>query len=391
MLTLIKQANIFSPRHLGLCDLLIADGRIAQIDASIELQGENLSLEIIEANGRLLVPGYVDSLAHITGGGGEGGFNTRTPELQLHDAVRGGVTSLVGALGTDASTRSLGDLYGKARALTDDGLSCFMYTGSYEIPVPTLTGKVRDDIIFIEPVIGIGEIAIADHRGSQPCAQELARIASDARVGGLIAGKSGIVMTHVGDDPQQLGLLFQVVQDFSVPLSQFYPTHINRTESLLEEGMEFARRGGSIDFTASTTEHILAMGEVRASEALARALEAGVPDNCLTISSDAQGSLPHFDEHDRLDGLDVGSISSIHEEWVRAVSQHQVAIPTALAAVTRNPARTIGLKRKGEIAVNMDADFNLLEPGSYAINSVMSRGRWLMRDGKITAKTAFDY
>lgn len=389
MLTLIKNAKVYAPRDLGVCDVLVADGRIAQIDNRIDIHGEGLALDVVDAQGRLLVPGYVDTLVHITGGGGEGGFNTRTPELVFQDAVRAGVTSMIGALGTDATTRNLGDLYGKAQALTADGLNCYMYTGSYEVPVKTITGNLRDDIIFIEPVIGVGEIAIADHRGSQPTAHELARLASDARVGGMIAGKSGIVMIHVGGSQQKLDLLFQVESEFDIALKQFYPTHINRSGSLLEQGMAFARAGGSIDFTASTTEHILAMGEVRASEALARCLDAGVPENRLTISSDAQGSLPHFDEQGRLDGLDVGSIASVHEEWVRAVTDHQVSVSSALSAVTRNPAKVTGLQGKGEIVVGADADMNLLQPDTYVIDSVMSRGQWLMRDGSVTAKTAF--
>ncbi|WP_439135271.1 beta-aspartyl-peptidase [Pseudomaricurvus sp.] len=391
MLTLIKQATVFAPRILGVCDVLIAGGRIVQIDNKIDIQGSQLSLEVVDAQGRYLVPGYVDSLVHTTGGGGEGGFNTRTPELDFFDAVRGGVTTLVGALGTDASTRSLGDLFGKAKALTNDGLSCYMYTGSYELPIKTLTGNLRNDIMFIDPVIGVGELAIADHRSSQPTANELARIAADARVGGLLSGKSGIVMIHVGDSSRALDLLFQVQRDFDVKLSQFYPTHINRSTSLLDHGIEFTKGGGTIDFTASTTEHILKMGELRASHALALALEKGAPDHSLTISSDAQGSLPHFDEHGNLDGLDIGSIASIHDEWVRAVVDHNVSIPNALAAATRNPARVLGLSHKGGIAVGKDADLNLLEPSSFTIDSVMCRGKWLMRSEKIVAKTAFHY
>ncbi|NIB41069.1 beta-aspartyl-peptidase [Pseudomaricurvus alkylphenolicus] len=391
MLTLIKNAQLFAPRNLGECDLLVADGRIALIERHIDIGGASLPLKVIDAKGKLLVPGYVDTLVHITGGGGEGGFNSRTPELTLAEAVGAGVTTLVGALGTDADTRSIEDLFGKTKALTEDGLSCYMYTGSYEVPVRTLTGNVRSDLIFLDPVIGVGEIAIADHRGSQPTVQELARIASDANVGGMISGKSGIVMIHVGAGREQLELLHQVHRDFELRLSLFYPTHINRSRALLEAGIEFARKGGSIDFTASTTEHILAMGELRASEALALALEAGVSENQITISSDAQGSLPHFDQAGRLDGLEIGRIGSLHEEWTRAVREHQVSFSTALATVTRNPAKVTGLHRKGEIAVGKDADFNLLEPDSLTIDSVMCRGRWLQHNGKRVAKTAFEH
>lgn len=390
MFTLIKNIQVFSPSNLGICDVLIADGRIAHIDNKIEISADSL-LNVVEGAGRLLVPGFVDTLVHITGGGGEGGFNTRTPELDLKDAINAGVTSMIGALGTDATTRTLGDLYGKAQSLNVDGLNCYMYTGSYELPAKTITGSVREDIIYIDPVVGVGEVAVSDHRGSQPTEHELARLATDARVGGLLSGKSGIVMIHVGDNKDRLDILHRVHEEFEVSLNHFYPTHVNRTQSLLESGSLFAKQGGTIDLTASTNDHLIAMGDVRASDALAFLLEDGCPANCITFSSDAQGSLPHFDSNGRLDGLDIGSISSLHEEMVRAVKEFNISLTTALSCITKNPAKITGLKGKGEVRVGGDADLLLLEPESLAIDSVMSRGQWLKLDGVMLAKTAFDH
>lgn len=390
MITLIKNAQVYAPSHLGKCDILIADGRIAHIDSHIEIAAGSL-IDVVNADGRVLVPGYVDTLVHITGGGGEGGFNTRTPELDLKDAINHGVTSLIGALGTDATTRTLGDLYGKTQALNVDGLNCFMYTGSYELPAKTITGSVRDDIIYINPVIGVGEIAISDHRGSQPTEHELARLAADARVGGLLSGKSGVVMIHTGENKDKLDILHRVHEEFEISLNHFYPTHVNRTQALLESGSLFAKQGGTIDLTASTNDHLIAMGDIRASDALAYLLEDGCPANRITFSSDAQGSLPHFDQNGCLDGLDIGSISSLHSEMVRAVKELNISFSTALACITQNPAKITGLKTKGEIKVGFDADLNLLNVDTLAVDSVMSRGKWLKRDGLICAKTAFDH
>ncbi len=389
MLTIIKNANVLAPRALGTCDVVICDGRIAAIDTDISLSANNLDIEIIDAQKSYLVPGFVDSLVHITGGGGEGGFNTRTPEITIKDAVYAGVTSMVGALGTDVSTRKLGDLYGKAKALTQDGISCFMYTGSYHVPVETLMGNIRDDIVFIDPIIGVGEIAISDHRGSTPSARELARIAGESRVGGMISGKSGIVSIHVGSGEEYLDLLHEAVAISEVPISQFYPTHTSRSETLLQRSIEFARLGGTIDFTASTSEQILEMGEIRASEALATALDAGVSPERLTISSDAQGSLPSFDNEGILKGLQIGRINSIHEEFALAVNEYKVPIEKALTAVTRNPASILGLKRKGNISQGRDADILLLNPEDLSIESVMAKGSWLLRDNKLVLKTPF--
>lgn len=388
MITLIKNATVFAPAHLGQCDVLISNGTISAIAEEIQLEPSQY-INVVDAKGQLLVPGFVDTLVHITGGGGEGGFNTRTPELNFYDAVEAGVTSMIGALGTDASTRLLGDLFGKTQALNQDGLSCYMYTGSYEVPVKTLMENVRNDIIFIDPVIGVGEVAIADSRGSQPTAAELARIAADARVGGMISGKSGIVMIHVGDGAEKLDLIHQACEQFEVSHSQFYPTHINRNRELLEAGVEFAKQGGYLDLTASTNDQLIAMGDIRASDSLAFLIDKGVPVNQITFSSDAQGSLPNFDARGRLNGLDVGSIASLHKEFVRSVKHYNIQLSVALACITENPAKITGLAKKGKIKTSCDADLCLLNADTLAIESVMAKGKWLLKNNEMLAKTAF--
>ncbi|NRA42991.1 MAG: beta-aspartyl-peptidase, partial [Pseudomonadales bacterium] len=224
MIKLIRNAQVHSPTPLGVCDILIADKRIVRIDEKIEINGDDV--EIIDAHHRIVAPGLVDSLVHISGGGGEGGYATRTPELNVVDAVKAGVTTVIGALGTDATTRTLGELHGKAKALNEQGISCFHYTGAYQVPVPTMTGNIRNDMIYIDTVIGVGELAISDHRSSQPTAHELARIAADTHVAGLLSGKKGVVSIHVGDHDQHLNLLHQVVEEFPESISQFYPTHM---------------------------------------------------------------------------------------------------------------------------------------------------------------------
>ena len=93
MLTLIEGAQIHSPAPLGQQDLLVADGRIAWMGKGLTVPAD-WPLTRVDAGGRYLVPGLVDPLAHITGGGGEGGFGFRTPELSAREAMAAGVTTL---------------------------------------------------------------------------------------------------------------------------------------------------------------------------------------------------------------------------------------------------------------------------------------------------------
>jgi beta-aspartyl-dipeptidase (metallo-type) len=380
MITLIRNAEIYAPAELGSQQLLVAGNRIAAIASDISLQGE--AVQVLDASGCLLVPGFVDSLAHIIGGGGEGGFGTRTSELNPADAMRAGVTTLVGVLGTDAITRTLTNLLAKAAALNEAGLSCYCYTGSYQIPARTLFADALEDLVLIDKFIGVGEVAIADHRSSQPTVQELARLASQARVGGMLSGKAGVVSVHVGSAPAGLALLHQVAATTDIPLAQFYPTHINRNPELLAQGFAFAKAGGCIDFTTSTTAQDLAQGEVQCALALQQALAAGVPLSQITFSSDANASLPEFDSDNNFISLGEGRIASLFEEVVAAI-QLGVPIATALSVITENPARVLKLPQKGRLKVGGDADLVLLDRDSLQIRAVMAQGKWLYSDGTL--------
>lgn len=290
MPTLIRNADILAPAALGRADVLVEGPRITAVEPEIDLAGAHV--EVIDASGRLLVPGFVDALTHPAGGGGEGGFGNRTGEIEADDFICAGITSPIGALGTDWVGRSLEVLFGKTMALRSRGISAYMYSGAYRVPPETLTGQVTRDLVLIDPVIGIGETAISDHRSSAPTAAELARIAADARVGGIVAGKGGTVMVHVGDGASRLDPLREALEVGDLPISAFYPTHCNRNAALLEDAIAFARDGGTIDFTVSTTDEFIAAGEIPALDGLVTALAAGVPAERVTLSTDAGGSLP---------------------------------------------------------------------------------------------------
>ena len=244
--------------------------------------------------------------------------------------------------------------------------------------------------MLIDECIGIGEIAIADHRGSQLSWQELARVASEARVGGMCAAKAGIVMVHVGSDDDKLNTLFDVATHTAIPLAQFYPTHMNRNIELLNEGIRFAKSGGTIDFTASNTPEILADGEVKCATALRMALEQGVDADQITFSTDGHASLPHFNEQGELKSLKVGAMTSMLKELTDAVLEEKVELSIALKTVTENPARILQLTQKGKLQQGYDADLLLLEADTLCLHSVMAKGSWFMQDSSIVRKGLFE-
>lgn len=343
MLTLIEGAELYGPTPLGRQDLLVADGRIAWLGQGLSLPAD-WPLTRMDARGCYLVPGLVDPLAHITGGGGEGGFGFRTPELSAREALSAGV-------------------------------SAFMYTGSYHLPVKTLTGTVESDIMLIPEVLGVGEVAISDHRSSAPTHDELARLVSEARVAGLLAGKSGVSFFHLGDGRGALAPLRALRDGTDIPLRQLYPTHCNRNPWLFAEAIEWGRAGGWVDLTTSSFPDLLDDGELLAADALVALLAAGVPAERISFSSDANASLPRFDGEGRLIELRCGQIGSLWQALVESCSKG-IALEVALAVVTANPARALGLAAKGTLAVGQDADLLLIDPDTLTIERVMSGGRW---------------
>ena len=150
MFTLIKNANLYSPEHLGMNDVLLADDKIALIDRKIELTG--IPFDTIDAGGCAVTPGFIDQHVHITGGGGQTGYASLVPDVSMSELVACGTTTVVGLLGTDGFVKELTTLYAKTKALEDNGLSAYMLTSFYGLPPRTLMSCVADDLIFIDKV-----------------------------------------------------------------------------------------------------------------------------------------------------------------------------------------------------------------------------------------------
>lgn len=385
---LLRNPEILAPEPRGRADILLAGGRVERIEHGLSLPAG--LAEVVDASACVAVPGFIDCHVHVLGGGGEGGYATRTPELRLSDAIRGGVTTVVGCLGTDGVTRSLPGLLAKARGLEEEGLTTFIYSGHYSLPLQAMTGGIERDLLLIDKVIGAGEVAVSDHRSTQPTFDELARVAAETRRGGILSGKAGVVNVHLGDGPRGLALLRRVVEETEIPPAQFLPTHMNRNPVLFAEAIEWVRGGGLADFTTSTVPAFIEEGEVAAALALRRMIDAGVGVTNLTFSSDGQGSLPRFDGAGRLAGLDVGRVTSLFDAVREAVREHGVSLEAALSLITSNPARILKLAGKGRLVEGADADLVLLDPASLAVSGVIARGRWMMRDGELLARGTFE-
>lgn len=374
---LIKNIDVYAPEPLGKKDVLILGDKIAKIEEAGGMPEIPFLLpeDVIDGSDRILTPGFIDCHVHVLGGGGEGGFANRTPEATVEGMTRFGVTTVVGCLGTDGIGRDMCALVAKTKGLNEQGMSAYCYTGSYQIPVCTLTDSVTKDIMMIQEIIGTGEIAISDHRSSQPTYEEFVRVVADTRLGGVLSGKAGVVNVHLGDSPRCMDLIERVVEETEIPASQILPTHVNRNEKLFGKAIEYALKGGNVDFTGNEDIDYweTVCDEVRVCSGIRRMMQAGVDPKHITISSDGQGSLPLYNEKGEFLGMGVGQSSCLLKEVKECVQKADIPLEIAISTITSNPARILELKGKGRIQEGYDADLCILSP-ELELMEVIAKG-----------------
>ena len=386
MLTLLSNCELYDPTPRGRAHLLVAGERVVWVGSERPALPAGLDVDEVDLQHRRVIPGLIDGHVHLTGGGGEAGPHTRVPPVAMSRLTAGGVTTAVGVLGTDDAVRTTAELVTVARGLIQQGLSAWCHTGGYHVPLTTATGSVRLDIVLIDLILGVGELAISDHRSSQPTLEELLRIAADAHVGGLMSGKAGIVHLHVGDGEAGLQLVRQALDRSELPPAVFNPTHVNRKRRLFDEAMDLAERGVTVDVTAFPVEE----GEDAwpAEVALVRYLDAGLPADRITVSSDGGGCLPVFDAEGRVTAMDVGSPAALGDT-LRSLLRSRQDLERVLPAFTSNPARLLRLERKGRLARDADADLVVLDADG-GVADVMARGRWFVRGGRAVVRGMFE-
>ncbi|MCH4209715.1 beta-aspartyl-peptidase [Bifidobacterium sp.] len=382
---LVTNAHVYAPKDLGLHDILIAGGKILRVADKITLPaGAFPDLQVVDAAGRIVAPGFIDNHVHVVGGGGESGFNTMAPEVMLSEFVRNGVTTCMGLLGTNGITRTPRGVYAKVRALNKEGITAYMYTGSYSYPSVTITGSVADDITFIDEVIGV-KLALSDHRGSFVTYEELLRLASQARIAGMLADKAGVILAHMGEDPLGLDLVLRAVRETSLPAKTIHPTHVNRIQPLLQQAFEYAKLGGFIDLSCSDRE------ERSVCAAIQDARSQGVPLDQITISSDANGSTSTYDPAGNLLSIGVLTMDCMHSEFQRLVASGEFSLPQALSFFTSNVARSFSLPAKGRIAEGLDADLLFFDTNEeLTLETVIAKGELMMTDRKILRKGTYE-
>lgn len=385
MIKVLKHGNVFAPEALGQRDILICGEKIVRVAEHIDEYDGIPEAEIIDLAGKTVVPGYIDLHEHLTGGGGEQGPTTRTPELNLSEVIRSGITTCLGLLGTDGITRSVENLLAKCQSFNELGITSYMLTGAYGYPSPTITGSVERDVALIGECVGV-KVAVSDHRSSNPGAEELAALATAARRGGLLGNCAGLTVMHMGSGKRGLAPVLELLDGSDVPAKNLLPTHMARTDALLEQGREFIRRGGTIDITCGSSEKKNAATAAK----IAALYREGVDFSRITSSSDGCGSMPRFDAAGNCVGLTYASPLGLHRQMKHLILDEKMPPQDALRIQTVNPAAVLGLTgRKGCIAPGADADITVWNADTD-IEAVFARGETAMRDGRVLLRGKFE-
>jgi beta-aspartyl-dipeptidase (metallo-type) len=376
---LIKNANVYAPESLGIKDLLIANGSIQAIENNIEKN--KLFSQIWDAQEKIVTPGIIDQHVHIIGAGGKNGFHSMTPEIKMTDLISCGTTTVVGLLGTDGSSRSIKTLNAKMKSLINEGISAYMYTGYYGLDPIHLTESVKDDMMFIDNVLGC-KIALADIRSSYPTPLELVRLLKDIRVGGMLASKKGILHIHLGALTDKMDILFDLVENYEFPIEHISPTHVGRTKDLFEQAIKFAKLGGMIDITTGASKY------TDPYKSVLYALERGVDISKITFSSDGNAGLEKLDDKGKLIGFRKAPVDKNLEEVISLIKKGGVSIEDAFKIITKNPANNLGLSNKGIIKVGADADFCVFD-SDLKLMDVLAHGVLMMENYDLKVNDSF--
>lgn len=380
MFRLIKNAHIYAPKDLGTNDILLCGNKIAMIGPKIDLTG--VEMDVFDAEGKMVTPGFIDRHVHVIGGGGQQGFASLAPEVTVSELISCGTTTVIGLLGTDGFVKDLPSLYAKVKGLSQEGLSAYMLTGYYGIPTPTLTHSVAEDLIYIDKVIGC-KLAMSDDRSSFPTELEILRLINQVRLGGFTSGKGGFLHIHLGNLPSGISLLIDIAKKYPTLIKYLSPTHMIRTELLFQQAIEFAKMGGNVDFSTGGTRFQLP------HQCVVEAIAKGVDLNRISFSSDGHGGVRRINPVTGEDTYRPAPLDLNFKEMRTLVKECDMPLEQALKLITENPAHHMYLHQKGEIAIGKDADLCMLDQ-QLNLTDVILNGEVAMQNQTIIKKGRYE-
>ena len=86
----------------------------------------------------------------------------------------------------------------------------------------------------------------------------------------------------------------------------------------------------------------------------------------------------------------MGKVSSLYKEVQDAILMDDVPVEIALMSITSNPANIYKLRGKGSIGEGYDADLVLVDSDTFDIDTVLAKGRFMMKNKSLLVKGIFE-
>ena len=377
MLTLIKGGQVYAPQKLGEQDLLLGGTQILAIGKDLKPPA-GIETEIVDATGMAVTPGYIDSHMHLIGAGGGSGPDSRSHEVDVSTLAKAGVTTVVGTLGINTVGFGLKHLLTCAIALEKRGITTLMYTGGYQLPAVTLMDSVLSDLSLIEKVVGV-KIALFDVLSSHPSNETFKELASKVWLGGCLGDKPGLIHAHLGETEGSIVALADLLKHMGLPPSMLVTTHVNRHEKVLRMAIEGGLAGVSLDITALYTPDNGLPLTIPPAKALRTLLDAKIPLESLTMSSDGNAVQPYKNDKGELDRIELTPANAVSVEITKAVTRDKVALEEILPLATSNAARRLKIDhKKGSLETGKDADILLLDQ-KFEVDTVFAKGAMILK------------
>jgi beta-aspartyl-dipeptidase (metallo-type) len=378
MLKLIKGGKVYAPQNLGEMDILMGGTKVLAVAPNIDLPA-NIESTVFDATGKTVIPGLIDSHVHLIGAGGGEGPTSRTHEVDVTTIAKAGLTTVVGTLGIDTVSFGLRHLLVTTYALEKLGISTYMYTGGYQLPAVTITDSVLADLTLINKIVGV-KIALFDSLCSHPSKEVLAQLATKVMLGGRLGGKAGVIHAHIGDTQGSFVELAEMLKYMGLPASMLVTTHINRSADVIGRAIEGGLAGLSLDITALYTPDNNMPQTIGTAKALRMLLDAGIPLQSITISSDSNAAYPFVNAEGKMENIMLTPVNMIMVELRKAVLKEGWALEDILPIATSNAARRLKIDTcKGTLERGKDADVVILDK-DMNVETVIARGKLLLED-----------
>jgi len=384
MSILIRQGRVVDPAN-GVDetrDLLVENGAVAKSSPEIKAGAET----VIEAAGKIVMPGLIDMHVHLREPGRE---DKETVETGTLAALCGGVTTVLAMPNTEPAMDSIENVRRLFEIIQKTARCRVLVCGAMTL------GRKGEQPVEAHLLERAGVVALSDDGTSVDSAEVMREVLSRAKESGLLAVchcedrlLSGRGVMSLGYMSTRLGLrgipreaeFKRVERDIELAQMTGCPVHIAHVSC--RESVDIIRRAKKKKFTvtAETAPHYFSLTDAALADFDtnfkvnpplrevddAAAICDGLKDQ--TIDCIASDHAPHTEnekeiEFDRAEFGVIGLETQLAAAITQLVETGTLSWPELVAKLCVNPARILGCGR-GQLGVGAPADITIVDPAA---------------------------